>query len=478
MTNNSKPPSPIELVWKWIYGRWGWLAVIAVLLLGAVGYAYVNWDRVSKWPGVPGMLELFSRIPQADPNRFSIMVAHLQHDTDREYERLIIEDLKEFEGIQVLELDRTILLEGPIPEEQEQRGHGEARGYLRKSRASVVIWGTVLRAGEDAVLKLYWTPACGGGRRSERYDAPALEMQLRLPEVFWSDLAEVLRLLVASRHAEYVAQVHPDVAGQLPSFIARVRTLLETSKDEEGKDRPGWDTEARGRTRVILGNALYVLGNQTGKADPLEEAVAALREALGELTRDEAPSDWAMIQNNVSVALRKLGRREEALEAAQAAAEVCRGLAADRPDAFLPNLAGSLSNLGAMLGGVGRLEEALGSAEEAVEIYRGLASYRPDAFLPDLAGSLSNLGVALSDLGRREEALNATEEAVEIWRGLAAERPDAFLPDLAMSLNNLGNSLSDLGRREEALKAAEEAVEIRRGLAAERPDIWVVVRRR
>ncbi|MFP2935041.1 tetratricopeptide repeat protein, partial [Pyxidicoccus sp. 3LG] len=75
-------------------------------------------------------------------------------------------------------------------------------------------------------------------------------------------------------------------------------------------------------------------------------------------------------------------------------------------------------------------------------IRRGFAARNPDAFQPDLASSLNNLGTMLRDLGRREEALTATEEAVQIYRGLAARNPDAFQPDLAMSLNNLGNRLS------------------------------------
>ena len=62
---------------------------------------------------------------------------------------------------------------------------------------------------------------------------------------------------------------------------------------------------------------------------------------------------------------------------------------------------------------------------------------RPDAFRPDLAGSLNNLAVRLAALGRREDALAAIQEAVAIYRELAAARPDAFRPDLATSLNNL-----------------------------------------
>jgi hypothetical protein len=40
---------------------------------------------------------------------------------------------------------------------------------------------------------------------------------------------------------------------------------------------------------------------------------------------------------------------------------------------------------------MGRQEDALAVVEESVTIRRTLAAARPDAFLPDLAGSLSNL---------------------------------------------------------------------------------------
>ena len=44
-----------------------------------------------------------------------------------------------------------------------------------------------------------------------------------------------------------------------------------------------------------------------------------------------------------------------------------------------------------MLSALGRREEALEQAQEAVKLYRELAAARPDAFRPDLAGSLNNL---------------------------------------------------------------------------------------
>ena len=225
------------------------------------------------------------------------------------------------------------------------------------------------------------------------------------------------------------------------------------------------------------------------------------------MQRENILSHLAARVGTLGIRLSNLGRREEALAASQEAVDIYRRLAQTRPDAFLPDLAtslnnlgshalqpraarggagrqprgrrhligasrkraptpssptsrSSLNNLGADLSNLGRREEALAASQEAVDIYRRLAQTRPDAFLPDLAMSLNNLGACLSDLGRREEALAASQEAVDIYRRLAQTRPDAFLPDLAMSLNNLGVDLSNLGRREEALAASQEAVDI------------------
>jgi tetratricopeptide (TPR) repeat protein len=133
----------------------------------------------------------------------------------------------------------------------------------------------------------------------------------------------------------------------------------------------------------------------------------------------------------------------------------------------------SLHNLGNWLSGLGRRDEALAAAEEATGIYRRLAEANPAAYLPNLAGSLNNLGMFLSGLGRRNEALAPAEEAATIRRQLAEANPAAYLPDLATSLNNLGIFLSELGRHEQALGPAEEAVTIRRRLAEANPAAYL-----
>jgi tetratricopeptide (TPR) repeat protein len=210
-----------------------------------------------------------------------------------------------------------------------------------------------------------------------------------------------------------------------------------------------------------------------------EEALAAGRSAVGEYRKlvaaqpDAFLPDLAMSLNNLGNSLSDIGCREEALEVARESVEIYRKFAGARPDVFLPDLAGSLNNLGKCLSDLGHRDEALEVTREAVEQYRKLAAARPDVFLPDLAVSLNNLGKCLSDLGHRDEALEVTRESVQIRRKLAAARPDALLADLAMSLNNLGAGLAGLGRTDEALEVTREAVDQYRKLVAAQPDAFL-----
>jgi tetratricopeptide (TPR) repeat protein len=64
------------------------------------------------------------------------------------------------------------------------------------------------------------------------------------------------------------------------------------------------------RTQNDLGIALWRLGERESGTARLEEAVAAYRAALEELTHDRVPLDWARTQMNLGLVLWRLGERE------------------------------------------------------------------------------------------------------------------------------------------------------------------------
>ena len=245
-----------------------------------------------------------------------------------------------------------------------------------------------------------------------------------------------------------------------------------------------WLEALFGAPEIDVGAMMEIANALPHETLTLRELAASLTERIVQTLRGgataqmaagsdlELQSFYAGWLNKLGNRLSDLGRREDALAAAQEAVDIRRRLAADRPDAFLPDLAGSLNNLGARLSDLGRREEALAAAQEAVDIRRRLAASRPDAFLPDLASSLKRSRPSgTGDLGRREDALATRRKRPPT--SIAASRPDAFRPDLAGSLNNLGAFLSGLGRREDALAAAQEATDIYRRLADARPNAFL-----
>jgi len=63
-------------------------------------------------------------------------------------------------------------------------------------------------------------------------------------------------------------------------------------------------------TQNNLGTVLAPLGERESGTTRLEEAVTAYREALQERTRERVPLQWAAIQRHLGNALRRLGERE------------------------------------------------------------------------------------------------------------------------------------------------------------------------
>jgi tetratricopeptide (TPR) repeat protein len=282
-------------------------------------------------------------------------------------------------------------------------------------------------------------------------------------------LAEVVRDHGTLELAKRLDKELPEQSVSLRELaVCVVQKQLETLSEKT--------TEAvcveRARLWSSLGVRLGELGQREAAMAAAAEAVTVYRTLAAERPDAFLP-DVAMSLNNLGNRLSELGSREAALAAAVEAVQIRRTLAAQDPDKFLPDLTTSFHNLGNIQGALGQREAALAAAEEAVRIRRTLVAERSNKFLPDLAGSLNNLSGRLSALGHREAALAAAEEAVTVYRTLAADRPDAFLPDLATSLTNLGNSLRDCGQGKAALAAAEESVRIRRPLAVERPDAFL-----
>jgi hypothetical protein len=174
-----------------------------------------------------------------------------------------------------------------------------------------------------------------------------------------------------------------------------------------------------------------------------------------------------------SVCLSDVGQHAESLTVGEQAVEGYRALASDHPDAYIAELANSLSALSNRYKAVGRHTDAARAAGEASEHYFRLWDDGKAALvMPDLARSLNNQAVHVNRIGDHRKALDLVDGAIDLRRRLADHNPDTYLPDLASSLNNRANILDDLGLDEAAAPAIAETVEIYRRLADQRPEAY------
>jgi tetratricopeptide (TPR) repeat protein len=116
-----------------------------------------------------------------------------------------------------------------------------------------------------------------------------------------------------------------------------------------------------------------------------------------------------------------------------------------------------------------RTQEAKQAYEEALQIFREFAQKNPEAYLPDVATTLNDLGVLDRDQKRMEEARKELDETLQIRRELVQKNPEAYLPDVAETLNNMGVLDRKQNRAQEAKQAYEKALEIYEVIAKQDP---------
>src|SRR5438552_3916935 len=162
-----------------------------------------------------------------------------------------------------------------------------------------------------------------------------------------------------------------------------------------------------------------------------DKAMSAYERCLELARRNQDIGKIAMTRNNLAMLDADQNRPEAARKGFEEALKICRELAKNNPDAYLPDVAMTLNNLAALDRVQNRPEEARKGFEEALEIYRQLAKKNPDAYLPEVARTLNNLAVLDVDQNRRKEARKGLEEALEIYERFGKRNPERFQSDVA-----------------------------------------------
>jgi tetratricopeptide (TPR) repeat protein len=462
LQESAEPLDPVGRIKRWVLSR-GWSGFIVVLLF--VGWW--EWDHIEKLPFVQYALSLAVRkpVPRASADKFAIAVAHLEDDTDRRDEKLLLAELEKFDGVDILQIDRTIQLpSGETEQESLVRGYAEARSLLQRSNAQVLLWGSVLHHDQRSALQLRWTIAPSETRRRGQTGRYLPDEDLTLPLVFWDDLTNILGLLVQSHLETLRAGTGTYQVNRLKPFIAATRQLLAMQNIH-------WQTKQRASVEFALAYALRVLGEQAGDNSALQEAIARSRFAGDQWTRSEAPLQWAMAQNNLGAALGILGERESGTQHLEEAVAVFRAALQERTRERVPlGSAATQNNLGNTLQILGRHQSGTQYLQEAVAAYRAALEERTRERFPlDWARTQNNLGSTLVIIGERESGTQHLQEAAAAYRAILQEQTRERVPlEWAMAQSNLGNALRILGERESGTQHLQEAVGAYRAALEER----------
>ncbi len=277
---------------------WTWIGVT----IAAVLAVYFSEVIKSVLPSPDNLVRFFRRPFSRAPldTHFTILICDLAgDDAKRTQTHHVIAAFRGQKGISTVPLNRTLRIDSYAPhDEAEVEAEAQGRLWLRENKADVLIWGEVAKV--DETLRLWFLPSDGNGSLG----APAYHLEkTELPKNFHADLAAQLVAValtalkpVTERAGEFLVVLLRPIADKLRRLIANpLRGFTQT------------DMAAANHS---LGLAAFVIGEQAGENDSLEEAVAAYRAVLGERTRERVPLDWAMTQNNLGNALMRLGGRE------------------------------------------------------------------------------------------------------------------------------------------------------------------------
>ena len=204
-----------------------------------------------------------------------------------------------------------------------------------------------------------------------------------------------------------------------------------------------------------------------------EEVLQALRE-LAKQNPEAYKPDVATTLNNLGSLLRATNDLKKAQDYYEEALQIRRELREKNPEAYKPDIATTLNNLGNLLNDTNNFKQAQDYYEEALQIRRELAQKNPEAYKPNVAVSLNNLGNLLNDTNDLKQAQFYYEEALQISRELMEKNPETYKPNVAASLNNLGILLSETNNLKQAKNYYEEALQIRQELAKQNPEAYLL----
>jgi tetratricopeptide (TPR) repeat protein len=461
----------IRQIFILVRARWGRLAAGVAVVLLVSGLLWWAWPDIKERPGVEQIvewLEQLTPIPTCDERNFCVAVAELGQDSTDRFGSAIVDQLENLQGmvtghesagealepnigIEVIRIPRTITTSGNKTRAAETAADEKARRYLEKSHADLIIWGTLVRVGDESGPRIFWTTS----KETQRSLKLLVFQGLELPEEFFAKLTNLLKLVVLTQYSEISAQQGRDVTGELAPLIEKVRALIPETRGA------GWTDDSRFQVKSLLAMSLVAYGDEVDNKAALEEALGYYKELLQTQSRSRVPINWALTKSNLAVALRLLGDRETGTEHLTDSVAACNAALEEFTQARFPHeWAVTQNDLGTALWILGERESGTDNLTAAVAAFRAALEVFTQARHPlEWAMTQNNLGNVFCALGERESGTQHLGDAVAAYRATLKEYTQARVPlDWASTQNNLATVLGDLGQREPGTQSLTDAV--------------------
>jgi hypothetical protein len=339
-------------------------AILGIVLIGGF-WLWFKWNTIQELPfakGTINRLKKLTPLPRSSSTKFNIAVAHLiGDDKAANNEQLLIEDLRDFSGIGIIRINRT------IKDENLVQAQAEAQKLRRNVGANVLLWGRVLTNNGKTRIKLYWSSQdeSSFSSHSKRY---TFTEDLALPDLFWEDLRVALDLLVATTKNELDLLEGSYTVEQVAPFVQKLRILLA---DAEGK----WAPNQLVPLQSILATSLFLLSEETGNASTMQEAAKLCESALQHTECDTL--EWRKLRLTYSSVLARIGQWGVDNGLLERALHVSRNLVTEEVLRTSPSIwTVAQLNLGASLHILGTRQENSDLLRDAIQAYELASSHQ------------------------------------------------------------------------------------------------------
>lgn len=399
----------------------------------------------------PGLLRRLMDGMSTDTDRIGIRVARLSGHEGEKHTRHLISAIGNTSDLQTRGIEKVLSInpEADIPKQLE-RLSGAARKYLSNQDADLLIWGHVPEQGD--VMHLHFVTHVNWDQQAP--GAFDLETTLALPTEFDGSMADLLRAVC--------------LAAALPSSAAKKTLRTSALLDAIGRAEAAFESVPptfSGREKACLylcyGNTFAAAARPGYDPALLAQAANQYQSALGNLSREATPADWAQTKKHLaSIDHIEAERHADPARRELAKSEfedIVGSLDLDRQPKAWASVQNRLGLIyyrqGFEDGDTRILRKALKSFQLALRIYT-----RSDAPVR-WAEIMSNFAQATQVLGGLLQSPDALATAVNACRSVLEVRDRQRTPKAwASSQNNLGSALFLLGKQTRNIERLEASV--------------------